>query len=321
MLRRRFLGLLAGLTGAGIVRAQPPRKPARIGLLSVSRSEAEAVETLKPFIDGMRDRGYVPGESFVFEIRVSGGDPERFSVLADELIASRPDVFIAFETNGRVLASKTRDIPIVLLNSIDPVAAGLVKSLARPGTNVTGMSGQADVLMAKHVELLTELVPRASRVTMFIDPLWSNRERYEEIARSAATAKGLKLTVIHVKDAEDVQRAFIEFEKRRPDGLFVNAGGRTWALRETIRKGAGRLRMPTIGHPAFGSVLSYRISDRAAWYEAAEFVDRILKGARPEDLPVRQATKIELVANMKMAREIGIRIPQSIMLRADELIE
>lgn len=318
--RRHLLAAIVGLIGAGAVQAQLPRKPVRIGLLSVSRSEAEALETLKPFIEGMRDRGYVLGEQFVFDIRVSGGDPRRFPELADELIATRPDLFVAFETNGKVLAARTRDIPIVLLNSIDPVAAGLVKSLARPGTNVTGMSGQADVLMSKQVELLTELLPQASRVAMLIDPLWSNRERLQEVARAAASAKGLDLAVIDVQDAGDVKRVFTRFERTRPDGMLVSAGGRTWALREEIREGVRRLRLPTVGHPAFGSVLSYRISDSAAWYEAAEIVVRILKGARPQDLPVRQATKIELVVNMKTAREIGVTIPQRILLRADQVV-
>jgi putative ABC transport system substrate-binding protein len=303
------------------VQAQPLRKPARIGLLSVSRSEAEAVQTLKPFIDGMRDRGYVLGKDFVFEIRVSSADARRYPALAEELIALRPDVFIAFETNGRVLAAKTRDIPIVLLISIDPVAAGLVQSLARPGTNVTGMSGQGDMLTAKDVELLAELLPKASRIAMLIDPLLSNRASYERYAQSAAAAKGLSLTIIHVQDAGDVQQAFMQFEKRRPDALLVNGGGRTWTLKETIRDGVGRLRLPTIGLQPFGSLLTYGVNNAAAWYEAAEFVDRILKGAKPADLPVRQATKFELLVNLKIAREIGLTIPQSILLRADQVIE
>ena len=293
----------------------------RIGLLSISRSESEAVETLKPFIAGMRDRGYVLGEHFVFVIRVSGGDPQRFPMLADELIALKPDLFVAFESNGRVLAAKTKDIPIVLLNSIDPVGAGLVKSLARPDTNVTGMSGQGDVLTAKQVELLAELVPKASRVAMFIDPLWSNREAFEQHAQSATAAKGLGLTIIYVTDAGDVQKAFAQFAGRRPDGLLALAGGRVWSLRDTIREAALRSRLPTIGHPAFGSVLSYRISDEATWYEAAQLVDQILKGAVPADMPVRQSSKIELIVNVKIAREIGIRIPSSILTRADRVVE
>ncbi|MEP7181164.1 MAG: ABC transporter substrate-binding protein [Betaproteobacteria bacterium] len=319
--RRQFLAALAALVGGGIVHAQPKRKPARIGLLSISRSETEAVETLKPFIDGMRDRGYRLGEDFIFEIRVSGGDPQRFPALAEELVALKPDIFIAFETNGRALAAKTTDIPIVLLNSIDPVAAGLVKSLARPGTNVTGMSGQGDALTAKQVELLVEAVPTATSIAMLIDPLWSNRESYVRYAQSAAEAKHLSLTIIHVQEVDDVKRAFMQFEKQRPGGLLVGSGGRTWTLRETIREGVVRLRLPVIGHPAFGSLASYRISDSATWYEAAEFVDRILKGARPADLPVRQATKIELVVNLKVAREFGIKVPQSILLRVDREIE
>jgi len=310
------------LVCAPTTRAQTQRKPAVIGLLSVlARSDAEALLGMRPFIDGMRERGYVQGEHYVLEIRVSGGDARRFPALADELIALKPDVLLGVETSALVMAAKTKTIPIVLYNSIDPVAVGLVKSLARPGTNVTGMSGQYDELIAKHVELLLELVPKASRISMISDPFWSARESYERYAHRAAEAKGLSLAVIHVKDASEVKQAFVHFEQRRPDGLLVANTGLTWALMETIHEGARRLRLPAVGYAIRGGLIQYGVNVFANLRLAADFVDRILKGAKPADLPVRQAIKYELIVNMKTAREIGLKIPQSILLRADQVIE
>lgn len=320
--RREFLGAIAVLVGAPAARAQVQRKAALIGLLSVlARTEAEALQGMRPFIAGMRELGYVQGEHFVLAIRVSGGDARRFPALADELIALKPDVLLGVETSALVMAAKTKTIPIVLYSSIDPVAAGLVKSLARPGTNVTGLSGQFDELIAKHVELLLELVPKATGISMISDPFWSARESYERYAHRAAEAKGLSLTVIHVKDARDVKQAFVQFEQRRPDGLLVASTGLTWALMETIHEGARRLRLPAVGYAIRGGLIQYGVDVFANLRLAAEFVDRILKGAKPADLPVRQATKYELIVNMKTAREIGLKFPPSILLRADQVLE
>jgi len=320
--RRHFLGAVAGLISATTVRAQTQRKPAVIGFMSVfARSEAEAIQGMQPFVAGMRERGYVQGQDFLLEVRVSGGDARRFPALADELIALKPDVLLGVETSALVMAAKTKTIPIVLYSSIDPVAAGLVKSLARPGTNVTGMSGQYDEIIAKHVELLHELVPKASRVSMLSDPFWAARESYERYAYGAAKAKGLSLSIVHVKDASDVKQAFSQFEKHRPDGLLVATTGLTWNLMDTIHEGARRLGLPSVGYAIRGGLMSYGVNIFANLRESADFVDRILKGAKPADLPVRQATKYDLIVNMKTAREIGLKIPQSILLRADQVIE
>lgn len=302
--------------------AQPQRKPARIGLLSAyGRSEAHALEGMQPFLAGMRERGYVLGEHFVLDIRLSGGDARRVPALVDELIALKPDVLLGVETSALVMAAKTSTIPIVLLTSIDPVAAGLVKSLAQPGTNVTGMSGQYAQLMAKQVELLLELAPEASRVVVLSDPFWSARESSERSAQQAATAKGLNLKFVYVKDAVEVKQAFMEFEKNRIDGLILIATGLIATHRETIREGIHRLRLPAVGPAGAGGALSYGLDLASNYHESADFVDRILKGAKPAALPVRQATRYELVVYMKNTREIGLTIPQSILLRADQVIE
>ncbi len=319
--RSLVLGVIAGLIGAPMVLAQVQRKPARLGLLSyIARSEADSMQGMQPFLAAMRERGYVLGEHFILDIRVSGGDARRLPALADELIALKPDVLLAIETPALAMAARTSTIPIVLVGSVDPVAAGLVKSLARPGTNVTGMAGQTYELIAKHIELLSELVPKGARIAAICDPFWSAREDFERAALRAAAIKGLHLTFVYVKDAGEVRQAFAEFEKRRPDGLIFGLSGFIRVLRETIREEVLRLRLPAIG-AEFGGSVSYREPPGAGFHEAADFVDRILKGARPADLPLRQATRIHLVVNMKTARDTGLKIPQSILLRADEVIE
>ena len=321
--RRLILGAVAGLLGAPTVRAQPQRKLVRIGLLAAfGRSEAESLEAMQPFVAAMRERGYLLGENFVLDIRVSGGDARRFPALADELIALKPDVLLGVQTSAVVMAAKTSTIPIVLWASVDPVAAGLVKSLARPGANVTGIAGQGHEMVAKHVELLSDLVPKGAQITMLSDPFWSGRQNSERSAQRAATAKGLSLTIVYVQDAGEVKQAFTEFEKRQPDGLILVGTGLTFALRDTIRVGVLRLRLPAIGNlSGAGESISYAENFFANLPEVADIVDRILKGANPADLPMRQSTRFNLVVNMKNAREIGLKIPQSLLLRADEVIQ
>jgi len=317
--RRQFLAGVAGLVGAPMVRAQGRRKPAVLGVIAVlALTEAEALQNMQPFLLGMRERGYVQGVDFVLAMRMSGGDTRRFPALVDELLALKPDVMLALEASAKAIVAKTTTIPVVLLMSVDPVAAGLVKSLARPGTNVTGMSIQGDLLVAKNIELLLELVPKASRIAMLSDPTWSSVPVQQ--AQQAATAKGVILTNVYVKDATELQQAFMQFEKHRPDGLVIHYAGQTVALRDPIEEGVRRLRLPMVGGLQ-GCVLYYGADRVSMAHEAADFVDRILKGAKPADLPVRQASRYVLTVNMKIAREIGVKVPQSILVRADEVIE
>jgi putative ABC transport system substrate-binding protein len=317
--RRQFLAGVAGLVGAPLAHAQGRRKPAVIGVIAVlALTEAEALQNMQPFLLGMREHGYVQGVDFVLELRMSGGDTRRFPALVDELLALRPDVLLAVESTAKVMVAKTTTIPIVLLVSVDPVAARLVKSLARPGTNVTGMSLQGDLLVAKNIELLLELVPKASRIAMLSDPTWDAVPVQQ--AKRAAAVKGVILTNVYVKDTTDLQHAFMQFEKRRPDGLVIHYAGQTVALRDPIEEGVRRLHLPMVGGTQ-GCVITYGVDPVSMVHEAADFVDRILKGAKPADLPVRQATKYVLSVNMKIAREIGVKVPQSILMRADEVIE
>jgi len=324
-MKRRIILRFAALTLAlpVWVLAQTARR-FRVGWLQ-SVTPAEARVRVEAFVAGMRERGYVRDEHYLLDIRYGENDARRFPALADELLALKPDVLLGVETNSRVMVAKTSSIPIVLTTSIDPVAAGLVKSLARPGTNVTGFVDLYDQLIAKHVELLLEIVPKASRFALLNDPLWSAHESYEQHARAAAASRNLDMTVVPLTDAKALQQSFAILQKKRVNGLVIGVGGKTNSLRNEIIEGARWLRVPTISGRAYfawnGGLVSYGPNPVENSRQAAEFVDRIIKGAKAADMPVRQTTTFELVVNQKAAHEIGITIPKSILLRADRVIE
>jgi len=326
MNRRTVLQLgSAMLACPGLLFAQTPRR-FRVGWLWVA-SEASVKPFEQAFLAGLRDRGYVVGQNLVVDIRYADGDPGRLPALADELIAVKPDVLVGIEAAARVMKTRTSTIPIVLTASTDPVAAGLVKSLARPGTNETGMANLLDELLAKHVELLTELVPTMSRVALLNDAsaYAELRERLELAARTAAKAKGLTLVVVSARDSQSLREAFAALEKERPDGLVVVSTGVTNNLRHEIIDGARRLRLPAITGVAIfvegGLLVSYGANFLESYRYAASYVDRILKGAKPAELPVEQSSKFDLVLNRKTARELGLTIPPSVLIRADQVIE
>jgi len=319
---RRQMLLLVGPAWLALTHWAGAQTPKRylIGILSPTR-EADLAPFQNVFVQAMRAKGWTLGEHYAIEARFADGDARRFPVLADELIELRPDVLYGVETAARVMAAKTSTIPIVLGTSIDPVAAGLVKSLARPGTNVTGMSGQFDVLIAKHVELLSEIVPKATHLALVTDPNWSAAANFELYARTAAASKAMGLSVVFVTDTESVRNGFAGFERRRPDGLIIGGTGATFALRREIGEAVRRLRLPAIGLTEAGGLVDYGVDILDQIRQSADFVDRIFRGARPADMPVRQATTYVFVVNLKLAREIGVTIPQSILLRADKVIE
>jgi putative ABC transport system substrate-binding protein len=320
----------AVLASPALLFAQAPKR-FRVGWLL-----AGSPESLNPLeealLTGLRERGYLPGRNLVLDVRFARGDTARLPALAGELVALKPDVLLAIEPEAGVLRAKTDKIPIVLTASSDPVAAGLVKSLARPGTNVTGMAYRNEELLAKHIELLTEINPKMSRLALFNKvPLPNSYDvdltaRFEEVAKRAAAAKGLNLVVARARNPQEVGQAFAELEKGRPDALVVVATGATFALRQEILAHARRLRLPSISSlpPAWveaGGLLNYGPNFLETYRYVATFVDRILKGANPAEMPVEQPAKFELVVNLKAAREIGVTIPSSILLRADRVIE
>lgn len=313
------------LAAPAAVFAQPSRR-FRVGCVYV----ADEV-SLKPFhdafLDGMRQRGYVNGRNLEVHARYAGGDTGRLPALVEEMIAVKPDVLLGIEQVAIVMRSKTSDIPIVLPSSSDPVAAGLARSLARPGGNVTGIAALGDQIVAKQVDLLADIVPRISRIALLNDPLAPAAARFEQVAQAAAAAKGAGLLPTVAQDPEGVRQAFAAIERERAQGVVIVATGRMNQLRQEIIDQAKRLRLPSISAlPAAawaeaGGLVSYATITLESYRYAAIFVDRILRGARPSDIPIEQPTKFELVVNLKTAREIGISIPQSILLRVDRVID
>jgi putative ABC transport system substrate-binding protein len=327
--------LLRGGAAAAAIAAMPalaqPAKRFRVGCLWAN--DPDSIRLLEAaFVSGLRDLGYVSGRNLVLEPRYARGDNSRMPALADELVALKPDVVIGIEAAAVVMRSKSTSIPIVLIASPDPVAAGLVRTLGRPGTNVTGMAYRLDELIAKHIDFLTEIAPKISRIALVNyapaanDPGAVSVARAEQAARAAAQAKRLALVVVGVRDPESVRHAFAELERERTEALVVAATAATYRLREHITREARRLRLPFITSlPAVewaeaGGLMTYGPDWQKTYRYAATFVDRILKGANPAEMPIEHPS-FEVVVNLKTAREIGVSIPQSILLRAERVIQ
>jgi putative ABC transport system substrate-binding protein len=325
--RRRALAM--GL-GAVVLAAQaapevpmpPGGRPWRIGWLLITRADSGiAQRSIAAFEGALGERGWVRERHYTME-RWSEGDSRRFPALAGELVALQPDVLIAIETTALALQQHTRTIPIVLWASLDPVAAGLVRSLAQPGGNVTGVSNVADGLTVKNVEALFELVPHARRVAFLQDPGWAASARQLEIAREVARLKGARLDGVPITtEAQSVERAFQAFERERPDGLVIANDGATVAQARSIRERVRAQRLPAAGLIEAGGVVRHSADTVAGLREAADLVDRILRGAKPADLPVRQIRSVTVTLNLGLARELGIELPASLRMRADEVIE
>ena len=307
--------------------AQQNGKIWRVGFfLSGSKGTGGANE--EAFLAGMRDHGYEVGRNLIVDTRYAEGDPARWPAIADELITLRPDVLVVSSTgNTIVMKSKTATIPIVMGSVGDPVGDGIVKSLARPGGNVTGNSLQIVELGAKQIELMAEMLPGARRVALLVDLSQprSQRDRYEQTANAAAAAKGLALEAHRIDSHEEIRQVFRGLGSRQADALVVAPAPRFNVLRPEICQSAAKIRLPVIGFsaewPQDGALMSYSPSWPEAYRRAAYFVDRIFKGAKPADLPVEQPTKFELIVNLKTAKALGITIPRPILLRADRVIE
>jgi putative ABC transport system substrate-binding protein len=322
--RRAFVALGASLLLPGNLAHAQAKRLKRIGFLAGSDASAA-----KPFEDafrsGLRDLGYVEGRDIVIDRRYAGGSANRVAGLVDELLKAEPDVLVGIEAVAQVMRSRTQTIPIVLPASQDPVAAGLVKSLASPGTNVTGMANLAYEMSAKHVELVKELMPAASRIGLLNDGAFSGSARFASMAKAAADAKGMSLIVTSLSDGRGVAPAFEELAKNGAQAaLVVGTTGTVNVMREIVAESM-KWKIPAIdGRAQFaeaGALLTYGPSLTAGFREAALFVDRILKGARPETLPVEQPTKFQLTINARTAKAFGIKIPPALVIRADRIIQ
>lgn len=307
--------------------AQQSKKKWRAGLFfSGSRHTGGAFEDA--FLEGMKDLGYEAGRNLTVDTRWAEGDPARYPAIADELIALRPDVLLVSSTgNAIVMKGRTTTIPIVLGSVVDPVGDGLVQSLGRPGGNVTGNSLQTIELGAKLIELISELVPKRRRVVLLTDraQVKSSTDRYEQIARAAAAVKGLALEVHHVDGPEAVRRVFQKLKTLRKGALLINPSPFFNVLRPEICRSAASILLPCIGFseewPQDGALMSYGPNWVEAYRRAAYFVDRIFKGAKPVDMPVEQPTIFSLVINAGTAKTLGIKFPNTILVRVNRWIE
>jgi putative ABC transport system substrate-binding protein len=330
MKRRELLVAAGALLAAPFARAQPARR-FRVGCLW-STNEVVGRPYRDAFLAGMRERGYLMGSNLTLDERYAEGNPGRHPAFAEELIALKPDVLVGIEGPAIAFRSKTTTIPIVLFASSNPMATGLVQSLARPGTNVTGLSFRTAELVAKHFELLMDMSPKMARVAFFNyslrpgDPGESGAALIEQSARKAASAKGLTLVIVAANDVASARKAFERLQRERVQGLVVVGAGPTQHIHEEIVAGARRLRLPSIsGLPSEfaerGGLATYGPNFLESYRYAAKYVDQILKGAKPADLPVEQMATFELVINLKTARELGLTIPKTVLFRADRVIE
>jgi putative ABC transport system substrate-binding protein len=327
MIAASFVLLFAPLAAeAQPAKLQPAERVWRIGYLGGGSREriAHLVDALE---SGLRDLGYVEGRNAVFEHRFADGRLEHLPDLAAEMVRIQLDVIVA--SNPQIVAVKqaTTTIPIVMVSVPDPVDRGLIASLARPGGNITGLSLTATTeLWGKRLQLLREISPRVSRVAALWAP--SVPGRAADLQRTEEAARQLRLTLlpVPVRDADDIENALGVMAKARAEALIVvGADSFTFNGRQVITARAARLRLPAI-YPLRefveeGGLLSYDASLREQFRRAATYVDKILKGAKPADLPVEQPTKFELLVSLKAAKALGLTIPQSILLQAGEVMQ
>jgi putative ABC transport system substrate-binding protein len=327
--RRAFIGTLAGgLVAAPLVaEAQQAAKVARIGLLATNR--AVAPRHVDAFLQGLRDLGYVEGRNLVIEYRDAEGKLERLPTLAAELVALKVDVIVAATTPGALAAKQaTKTIPIVFAVAADPVTDGLVASLARPGGNVTGSSYLGTDLIGKLLELLKQAVPGVVRVAVLRQPSFVPERTEKDIQRGAevaARALGLQLHFVEARGPDDFERAFLDMTKARAGALMALGGNMFFSERRRLVNLAATNRLPGVyglrEYVDAGGLMSYGANQVDLFRSAATYVDKILKGAKPGDLPVEQPTKFELVINLRTAKALGLTIPRPLLQRADEVIQ
>jgi putative ABC transport system substrate-binding protein len=309
--------------------AQQPKKVPRIGYLSSLDPASESFRS-EAIRLSLRELGYIEGQNIAIEYRYAEGKVDRAPELAAQLVRLKVDIIVVGGGAPQIRAAQnaTKTIPIIMVGAgSDPVRAGLVESLARPGGNVTGITNLGTELGGKRLELLKKSVPKLGRVAVLYDPTvpGTTREVKEDLP-IAARALGLTARSWEVRDADGFERVFAALNKERPDGLYVPGGGQLMnANRKRITDLALKSRLPSVygtrEYVEAGGLMSYGADQADSYRRVAYYVDKILKGAKPADLPVEQPTKFELVINLKTAQQIGLTIPQSLLYRADKVIK
>jgi ABC-type uncharacterized transport system substrate-binding protein len=325
--RRHFLSLLAlsSLTASGAA-AQSRDRVWRLGYLMQPPLTDPPSPERAAFIAALQELGYASGRNLVIEYRSANSDREQLPFLADELVQAKVDAIVVGSADpARAALKASKRVPIIMLGIGDPIAFGLVTSLARTGSNITGISWQSVDLIGKRFELLKEVLPRATRAAYLWNPDTVEGVAGYAVAKEAARKTGLVLDELRVTSSEELQRAFRVLEQTRPDTLYVNIDPRIATYRQIIADAALRLSLPSIsGYRPFvevGGLMSYGASLTEIYRRGATYVDRVLRGANPAELPIEQPTKFLLVINLKTAKALGLTIPQSLLLRANEVIE
>jgi putative ABC transport system substrate-binding protein len=332
MNRRAFILALGGTAASSVAwppaaRAQQPERMRSVGVLTnLAESDAEGHARDAAFREGLRQSGWIEGRNLKVEYRSTAGDPERARKQAQELVALAPDVILTTGSAGLVpLLQVTRTIPIVFTIVPDPVGAGFVDSLARPGGNATGFSQFEFGLSAKWLELLKEIAPGVTRVAVLREPGLTAAIAQFAALQAVAPSLRVELVPLNFRDADQMERSVAGFLRSPADGLIVAAGPLAAVHREAIVAAAARHKLPAVYVSRFmvtgGGLISYGPDFVDQYRLAARYVDRILRGEKPADLPVQAPTKYELAVNLKTAKELGLTVPDSVLARANEVIE
>lgn len=326
--RRTFLFVfsLGALSAPRAAEAQQAEKVYRVGLLALLPG-ADVTRQMKALKDRLRDLGYTEGKNLVFDYRSAEGRPERLATLAAELLQLGPDVIIAGGGTLTAQAAKqaTRTVPVVMAGVGDAIASGLVATLARPGGNVTGLSALAPDISGKRLEFLRDAMPTVNQVAVLANPITPFTAQALKVIADTARALPVQIHAVEMTAPDQLDRAFEAVLKAKPGALLVLEDPLTFGLRTQIAGLAAQHRLPSVfgfrEYVEVGGLMSYGTDSAHLFSRAAVYVDKILKGVKPSELPVEQPTKFELVINLKTAKALGLTIPTSLLARADEVIE
>jgi putative tryptophan/tyrosine transport system substrate-binding protein len=328
MNRRKFIGTFAGVLSAAPLTsfAQQPAKVWRIGFLVASSRQAADDGRYDEFLHGMRGLGYVEGKNLAIEWRFANGNYERLPGLAAELVQLKVDLILAAPSPAiRAAQQATTTIPIVFPSTGDPVGSGFAASLARPGSNLTGLSNFNLDVSAKTLELLTVMIPKLSRVAVLANPGSSTESAMLKSIEAAAQKVGVRILSFEASTPEEIERALITMGRDSVDAVVIAADALLNMQRRQIAELAIKVRLPSISQGTIyakaGGLMSYGQDSTENYRRAAEYVDKILKGAKPGELPIEQPTRLSLLINLKTAKALGLTVPQSLLLRADEVIQ
>lgn len=329
LVRRRALHAAAALLAAPLVRAQPARAGMRRVAWLTAGSPTTHVKLLDAFRTGLREHGWVEGQNLVLELRWAEGRLERIAELAADVVRSKPDVILtAANVVNLAMKQATSTIPIVMAAGTDPVGSGLAQSLARPGGNLTGLTGFYEATPVKMLELATSFVPRGTRVAVLVDVGYTASTLYKQMRgdlEAFARSAELRLEFIEVGSADEAMRKLGALGRNRPAALLVAPGAMIFAMGTSLVNAAGALALPVI-YPFeemvdAGGLMSYSVDLAANYRRAARYVDLILRGADPGTLSIEQPTHLALVVNLRTAKALGLALPRELIARADRLVE